>query len=972
MSSIANLNDIEKSKLRAELESTKKQLHEAEDHFNKLKVISKKALEEFNIVKEDYSRESKLRESLEKGFHELQESYKIEVEERRRLESILQSFQSSLPSSPSSPPSSGSASTSSTTSKPEQQKILELEKDKLKAEIVKEISLKSKLELELQNTASKLSNELQAKKLLEAEVDRLREMLNSEVSQREQLASLLAQSVGMQEQQQQHKGKEKPSGHEKTKNQATHISELEGAISKLKEELASQLELKRQAEQLVNQLREVVVEEEAALQTQVKRNKELEGRVELLEKKFKKGENDEEDPFMAAEVEELTLQKQTLLKEMEELASKKRILKMEVDELDGLKKKFHKEVVTEEAMLDMLGKGSARKVSLSDGQFNIPSKASSPSEKSSPAVSPSDRSGDPSLVIARPPRFDSLQSPTSDIQASTQNSASMSVAIPTSPPDLPPRPGKGPSNPTSPFTEIINSYGASSPTAASPTAASANPNSPLTPTSSPMHTINLSGRKKDKKKGALGLAKVQLAYQKLRDKIKADDEDEEGESGPALGKLGKKVSSSEPALFVASDSESTRSAGTASSGATLSNQNENDKSHIFQPQTFMKPVKCGGCGDKIWGLSGKESMFHRLALFGTDLTLQVQLESPRHIPIIVELCVKAVETRGLDIEGIYRKSGPISQLRFIQSEFEKGNVPDLSDIDVVGDIAAVTSSLKQYLRELPNPLITFGVYSLVLDAIRQPEDQVENAMREALNSLPVAHYNTLKFLIRHLVRVCDFSKENLMSPRNLGVVFGPTLMKESNNSELYDMNSINVVEYFIMHFDELFILPMRNLNGDSVEAETAKPETATDDIPESNSPVSRSASPDPSNGKAPTPTRFGSRPQSPSSSPLASTSNSASVSPVLQPQEINTGDLSKPLPSQPLQSSLSKRLVESLKKNASDGFVTDQSPQFLSAASSPMSSSAPSIDMEIEEGLGMDLYKSERDGENEKPIEYSV
>jgi hypothetical protein len=84
----------------------------------------------------------------------------------------------------------------------------------------------------------------------------------------------------------------------------------------------------------------------------------------------------------------------------------------------------------------------------------------------------------------------------------------------------------------------------------------------------------------------------------------------------------------------------------------------------------------------------------------------VAFESAK-IPIVVQKCIQEVEMRGMDYEGIYRKSGGSTQMRQIQDEFERGDdvqfSPDL-------DICCVTSVLKQYFRNLPNPLITYELY----------------------------------------------------------------------------------------------------------------------------------------------------------------------------------------------------------------------------------------------------------------------
>ena len=69
----------------------------------------------------------------------------------------------------------------------------------------------------------------------------------------------------------------------------------------------------------------------------------------------------------------------------------------------------------------------------------------------------------------------------------------------------------------------------------------------------------------------------------------------------------------------------------------------------------------------------------------------------------------------MDVEGIYRKSGGNSQIQQVKEGFERSNDFDISDPDL--DINTVTSTLKQYFRRLPTPLITFPVYDLLLSSV---------------------------------------------------------------------------------------------------------------------------------------------------------------------------------------------------------------------------------------------------------------
>jgi hypothetical protein len=100
-------------------------------------------------------------------------------------------------------------------------------------------------------------------------------------------------------------------------------------------------------------------------------------------------------------------------------------------------------------------------------------------------------------------------------------------------------------------------------------------------------------------------------------------------------------------------------------------------------------------------------------LFGSDLVERADYER-RQIPSVVTRCIEEVELRGMDIEGIYRKTGGNSLVKSIQEGFEKTEDYDISDPSL--DITAVTSVLKQYFRKLPTPLLTFEVYDRILES----------------------------------------------------------------------------------------------------------------------------------------------------------------------------------------------------------------------------------------------------------------
>jgi len=159
----------------------------------------------------------------------------------------------------------------------------------------------------------------------------------------------------------------------------------------------------------------------------------------------------------------------------------------------------------------------------------------------------------------------------------------------------------------------------------------------------------------------------------------------------------------------------------------------------------------------------------------------------------------------MDIEGIYRKTGGSGQVKIIQEGFDKTEDFDISDPGL--DITAVTSVLKQYFRKLPTPLLTFDIYDRVLESISIEDDQERCAhLRKTFNMLPPKHRDCLEFLIFHLARVAVRESENLMTPKNLAVVFAPTIMRDTSlEREMTDMHAKNnAVQFVIENSHEIF------------------------------------------------------------------------------------------------------------------------------------------------------------------------
>jgi Rho GTPase-activating protein RGD1 len=99
------------------------------------------------------------------------------------------------------------------------------------------------------------------------------------------------------------------------------------------------------------------------------------------------------------------------------------------------------------------------------------------------------------------------------------------------------------------------------------------------------------------------------------------------------------------------------------------------------------------------------------------------------------------------------------------------------------DIASVTTLLKNFLRDLPDPLLTSANYTSFINSAKLDDDNSRrDSLHAIINSLPDSNYATLRVLTLHLHRVAVHSQQNRMTVANLARCFGPTLMGQQSHS----------------------------------------------------------------------------------------------------------------------------------------------------------------------------------------------
>uniref|UniRef100_A0A3P8SI92 Rho GTPase activating protein 1 n=1 Tax=Amphiprion percula TaxID=161767 RepID=A0A3P8SI92_AMPPE len=143
---------------------------------------------------------------------------------------------------------------------------------------------------------------------------------------------------------------------------------------------------------------------------------------------------------------------------------------------------------------------------------------------------------------------------------------------------------------------------------------------------------------------------------------------------------------------------------------------------------------------------------------------------------VSQSCVVLLPT-GLEIEGIFRRSANVTLVKEVQLRYNSGGTVDFREIEDV-HLAAVI--LKTFLRELPEPLLTYQLYNDIVN-FACTDSQVM-IMKTLVESLPEENYTSLRYLITFLAQVSANSEVNKMTNSNLAVVFGPNLLWGRDNA----------------------------------------------------------------------------------------------------------------------------------------------------------------------------------------------
>uniref|UniRef100_A0ABM5F026 Rho GTPase-activating protein 17 isoform X3 n=1 Tax=Pogona vitticeps TaxID=103695 RepID=A0ABM5F026_9SAUR len=193
--------------------------------------------------------------------------------------------------------------------------------------------------------------------------------------------------------------------------------------------------------------------------------------------------------------------------------------------------------------------------------------------------------------------------------------------------------------------------------------------------------------------------------------------------------------------------------------------------------------------------------------FGTPLEEHLK-RSGREIALPIEACVMMLLETGMKEEGLFRIAAGASKLKKLKAALDCS----ASHLDeFYSDPHAVAGALKSYLRELPEPLMTYALYEEWTQVANiQDQDKKLQDLWRICQKLPKPHLANFRYLIKFLAKLAQYSDLNKMTPSNIAIVLGPNLLWAKNEGSLAEMAAatsvhvVAVVEPIIQHASWFF------------------------------------------------------------------------------------------------------------------------------------------------------------------------
>lgn len=171
-------------------------------------------------------------------------------------------------------------------------------------------------------------------------------------------------------------------------------------------------------------------------------------------------------------------------------------------------------------------------------------------------------------------------------------------------------------------------------------------------------------------------------------------------------------------------------------------------------------------------------------------------------PSVITDCITVLkETKNIKEEGLFRRSGNVQQVKCIKEQYNTQCEVCLGECDV----HTVASVLKTFLRDLQQPILSYGAYPTVSHWNDFNRESRNSICTKIMLSLPSQHYTALAQLMLFLDEVVYNSTDNKMTAQNLSIVWGPNLVWPKNDvRSLADVTHINSFCQYLIENAQFF------------------------------------------------------------------------------------------------------------------------------------------------------------------------
>ncbi|CAF0938787.1 unnamed protein product [Rotaria sordida] len=193
--------------------------------------------------------------------------------------------------------------------------------------------------------------------------------------------------------------------------------------------------------------------------------------------------------------------------------------------------------------------------------------------------------------------------------------------------------------------------------------------------------------------------------------------------------------------------------------------------------------------------------------FHVSLQFILDHENGEKIPLVIRQTIDYIRSYGLNEPGIFRRTVPVSLIKQVQEKYNRGEPVVFQQYS---DVHLAACILKTFLRDLTEPLMTYRLYPelLGLSGTLKRHNQVDVIRDLLAEKLPSQNYDVLKYLIEFLYLISIYCDTNLMTTKNLSIVFGPNLVW-SDDVQMNTLANISLINTFteilIARYTDLFL-----------------------------------------------------------------------------------------------------------------------------------------------------------------------